>query len=54
MNCDDILITRCPWCGVGLPESKRHLWFEKLEQMGVDPVGGDLPEEFKSDAWRKA
>jgi hypothetical protein len=50
---DDILITRCPWCGVNLPESKRGLWFEKLEQMGIDPTGDDIPEEFYSGAWRK-
>ena len=50
---DEILITRCPWCGVKLPESKRDLWFEKLEQMGIDPTGGNIPEGFNSDAWRK-
>ena len=50
---DDILIAMCPWCGVKLPESKRALWFERLEEMGIDPVGGNLPEEFYSGAWRK-
>ena len=50
---DDILITMCPWCGVKLPESKRDLWFEKLEQMGIDPTQDDIPEEFGSGAWRK-
>jgi hypothetical protein len=50
---DDVLIARCPWCGVDLPESKRDLWIEKLEQMGIDPLGDDVPEEFSSGAWRK-
>ena len=50
---DDIIIARCPWCGVKLPESKRDLWFERLEQMGIDPWQDDVPEEFNSGAWRK-
>jgi hypothetical protein len=50
---DEYLIDCCPWCGVKLPESKRNLWFEKLEEMGIDPNEGDLPEEYNSDLWRK-
>lgn len=50
---DRVLISRCPWCGVKLPESKRDLWFEKLEQLGVDPNEGDVPPGFDSGEWRK-
>lgn len=50
---DDILIEMCPWCGAKLPESKRDLWFEKLERLGINPWQDDVPEEFNSGAWRK-
>lgn len=45
-------IRYCPWCGVSFPDSKRDLWFDTLEQMGIDgPMDQDVPDEFKSDAW---
>ncbi len=31
-----LTIKYCPWCGTKLPESKRDLWFDKLEEMGFD------------------
>lgn len=47
-------ITYCPWCGSKLPDSKRGLWFEILEQLGFDaPVEQSIPEEFKTDKWYK-
>ena len=47
-------ITYCPWCGTKLPESKRDLWFENLEELGFDdPVEQSIPEEFKTDKWYK-
>lgn len=44
----------CPWCGEKLPPSQRGRWFDELEAMGVDPVGGPIPETFESGAWRGA
>ncbi|MFT9498003.1 DUF6980 family protein [Anaerosolibacter sp.] len=45
-------ISFCPWCGSELPESKRDLWFDTLEELGFDdPVEQEIPEEFKSDSW---
>jgi len=42
----------CPFCGVKLPESKRDLWFDKLEAMGIDPWDPDaVPKEFRTDEW---
>lgn len=42
----------CPWCGKPLPESKRDLWFDTLEELGFDDPGEqDIPEAFLSDAW---
>jgi hypothetical protein len=42
----------CPWCGVKLPESKRDLWFDTLEQLGFDsPSQQRIPIEFESSEW---
>jgi hypothetical protein len=50
-----VLITYCPWCGIKLPESKRDLWFEKLEELGYyDPFTQDIPEKFQSEKWYDA
>lgn len=44
-------ITHCPWCGSGLPASKRDQWFAALAQRGLSPDDPDLDEAFRSDAW---
>lgn len=51
-----VMIRFCPWCGTGLPESKRDLWFDRLEALGhARPLGdATIPEAFKSDAWWQA
>ena len=41
----------CPWCGARLPESLRDRWFTEMEQRGVDPWEGEVPEEYRSEAW---
>lgn len=47
-----ILVQHCPWCGTALPESRRDRWFDELEAMGFeDPLQGDIPERYRSDAW---
>lgn len=47
-----IIISYCPWCGSKLPESKRNLWFEKLEELGIDdPLAQDIPIEYKNKEW---
>jgi hypothetical protein len=47
-----VSIAFCPWCGVRLSESKRDLWFKKLEDLGFDdPLGQKIPKQFQSDAW---
>jgi hypothetical protein len=44
----------CPWCGVKLPDSKRHRWFQELEALGYnDPFQEDIPSEYRTDAWYK-
>ena len=50
-----ITIQFCPWCGKTLPESKRDLWFEKLENLGLDsPFEQNIPEAYKTNAWYKS
>lgn len=47
-----IKIEYCPWCGKKLPDSKRDLWFDKLEKIGIEnPLEEDIPEKFNSDEW---
>jgi hypothetical protein len=47
-----ISISYCPWCAIKLPESKRDMWFDKLEELGFeDPGEQDIPKEFSSEAW---
>lgn len=44
-------ITHCPWCGSGLPESKRDRWFIELAQRGLSPDDPGLDDAFRTDAW---
>ena len=47
-----IKIDYCPWCGQKLPESKKNLWFDELERLGIEnPLEEELPEIFKSSVW---
>ncbi|MEU5766428.1 DUF6980 family protein [Streptomyces asoensis] len=41
----------CPWCGAGLPQSRRDRWFEALEARGIDPWEDDVPPEFEDGRW---
>lgn len=47
-----IQINYCPWCGAKLPNSKRDLWFDELEKLGIyDFNDEDIPKKYKSDVW---
>ena len=47
-----ISIEFCPWCGIKLPESKRDLWFDTLEELGFDdPFAQEIPKEFETSEW---
>jgi hypothetical protein len=41
----------CPWCGQKLPGSLRAAWFEKLEELGIDPIEANIPPEFTDARW---
>jgi hypothetical protein len=43
-------ILYCPWCGRQLPDSLRYAWFERLNQLGLEP-DDELPQALQSDAW---
>lgn len=48
------IIEYCPWCGKKLPESKREMWFNELEQLGYDDplMDENIPNKFKDCSWR--
>ncbi|WP_159355047.1 DUF6980 family protein [Methylovorus glucosotrophus] len=45
-------ISFCPWCGTKLPSTLRELWFEQLDELGIEPED-DIPDEYNSDEWWK-
>ena len=45
------LIYYCPWCGTKLPENLRDVWFNLIEEMGLEPDDEAVPEDMKSDDW---
>ncbi|HXQ86113.1 MAG TPA: hypothetical protein VN746_05515 [Gaiella sp.] len=46
-----IVIAYCPWCGANLPSSLRDEWYDRLDQLGLDPDDPRVPETMRSDAW---
>ena len=51
-----ICLSFCPWCGTKLPESKRELWFEELDRLGIEFSLFDteqVPSPYLSDEWWK-
>jgi hypothetical protein len=48
-----LLISHCHWCGIGLPESCRDLWFDTIEAAGfANTPTAPLPERFRTAQWR--
>jgi hypothetical protein len=45
------LIEFCPSCGKKLPESKRDLWFDEIEKLGIDPWSEEIPEKYLGNKW---
>ncbi|WP_407074853.1 DUF6980 family protein [Roseateles sp.] len=45
-------IHHCPFCGSRLPESRRDMWFEKLEKEGWRTWGDPIPIELLSHDWK--
>jgi hypothetical protein len=50
-----LTISACPFCGTALPQSRRDEWFDRLEAIGItDPFAAELPEQYRSGAWRRS
>ena len=46
------LIQYCPWCGQQLPSSLRNEWFDKMDEMSIDPADQDaIPEAYRDARW---
>jgi hypothetical protein len=41
----------CPWCGTKLPDSLRDRWFDRLDELGLEPEDEAVPKEMMSDQW---
>jgi hypothetical protein len=44
-------VSHCPWCGTTLPESLRDEWFDRLDELGLEPASPDMPLHLRGDAW---
>ena len=44
------VIKYCPWCGAKLPSSLRDSWFERLDDLNLEPED-DIPDDLNSDLW---
>jgi hypothetical protein len=45
------VIEFCPFCGVKLPGSLRDEWFDRLDQLSLEPDSPELPLDMRSGAW---
>lgn len=48
---DNIMISHCPWCGIELPASKRDLFFDTLDALGINYPEEDAPESLLKPKW---
>ena len=44
-------ISFCPFTGKKLPNSLRDLWFEKLEDLGLEPNSPSIPQHMRTEEW---
>lgn len=49
-----MVIEFCPFCGAPLGPSLRDEWFDRLEELGLDPESPDVPAAMRSDQWWQA
>jgi hypothetical protein len=45
------LLRFCPWCGTRLPDSLGEEWFDRIEELGMEPEDERLPASMRSDEW---
>lgn len=46
-----LLLSFCPFCGWRFPDSLRDEWFDRLEELGIEPEDPMLPLAMRSNAW---
>jgi hypothetical protein len=46
-----VVIEFCPFCGTKLPDPLRDEWFDRLDQLGLEPDSPGLPLDMRSGAW---
>lgn len=44
-------IAYCPWCGARLPESARDAWFDRLDELGLEPEDEAIPASMRDETW---
>jgi hypothetical protein len=44
-------ISFCPVCGRKFPPSLRHEWFDRLEELGIDPFVDPIPSSYVDGTW---
>lgn len=44
-------IVFCPFCGQELPGSLRDAFFDRLDDLGLEPEDPSIPSDMQSDAW---
>ena len=46
-----ILIEYCPFSGEPLPSSLRDEWFDRLDELDMEPDDPGLPQELRTGQW---
>lgn len=46
-----IRVEYCPWCGQKLPINLRGEWFNRMDDMDIDPASKMVPKEYLTDLW---
>lgn len=44
-------IAFCPWCGTKLPDSARDAWFDRLDELGLEPEDEAVPPAMRDGTW---
>src|SRR5580765_8713321 len=45
------ILSFCPWCGRKLPASLRDRWFDRLDELGLEPNDANIPANMLTEKW---
>jgi len=48
-----VVIAYCPFCAVALPPSLRDAWFERLDELGLEPEDAAVPGDMRDGTWAR-